>query len=214
MINRLTGEMDFQTQALVLRSERQKLLYLERTADELDQAISLHVIAAPGDDVVLPRVSKHVDFECELAAVIGRTTRKVSEAQALDYVFGYTILWDLSQRDPWGIGKQNTRNIRKGFDTFTAIGPWIVTADEIPDPHTLRFHVEQNGKTVMEAYTGDMICNLRDHIRFLSDALTLRPGTVISTGTPAGVQRLAPGDRLKGTMEKIGSMELGVIADR
>jgi 2-keto-4-pentenoate hydratase/2-oxohepta-3-ene-1,7-dioic acid hydratase in catechol pathway len=170
-------------------------------------------IVGPAGTVVLPKISKLVDFECELCAVIGRTARKVSEASALEYIFGYTILWDMSQRDPWGIGRQNTRNIRKGFDTFTGLGPWIVTADEIPNPHDLRFQVEQNGKVVMNAWTGDMITNLHDHIRFLSDVLTLRPGTLISTGTPAGVSKLNPGDRLKGTMDRIGSMELRVAAE-
>lgn len=171
-------------------------------------------IIGPGGTVVLPKVSKRVDFECELCAVIGRTARRVSEAKALDYVFGYTILWDMSQRDPWGVGgKQNTRNIRKGFDTFTGLGPWIATADEIPNPHDLRFQVEQNGKVVMNAWTGNMITNLHDHIRFLSDVLTLTPGTLISTGTPAGVSKLHHGDKLKGSMDRIGSMEIAVVAD-
>ena len=170
-------------------------------------------IVGPGGNVILPRLSRHVDFECELCAVIGKTARKVSAEKALDHVFGYLMLWDLSQRDPWGIGRGNTRNIRKGFDTFTGLGPWIVTADEIPDPHNLKFHVDQNGQTKMTAWTGDMICNLFDHIPFLSGCVTLAPGTLITTGTPAGVQRLAPGDRLKGVMEKIGEMELGVVAE-
>ncbi|MFH1605064.1 MAG: fumarylacetoacetate hydrolase family protein [Pseudomonadota bacterium] len=170
-------------------------------------------IVGPGGNVILPKVSKHVDFECELCAVIGKTARKVSAEKALDHVFGYLMLWDLSQRDPWGIGRQNTRNIRKGFDTFTGLGPWIVTADEIPDPHNLKFHVDQNGQTKMSAWTGDMICNLFDHIPFLSGCVTLTPGTLITTGTPAGVQRLAPGDHLKGVMEKIGEMELRVVAE-
>ena len=171
-------------------------------------------IIGPGDNVVLPAVSRHVDFECELCAVIGRPARKVGAGKALDHVFGYLMLWDLSQRDPWGIGRQNTRNIRKGFDTFTGLGPWIATADEITDPHNLKFHVEQNGQTKMSAWTGDMICKLFDHIPFLSSCVTLAPGTLISTGTPAGVQRLAPGDHLKGVMEKIGEMELRVVAER
>ena len=167
----------------------------------------------PGGPVVLPKVSKLVDFECELCAVIGKTARNVGEERALDYVFGYTILWDFSQRDPWGMGKQNTRNIRKGFDTFTGLGPWIVTADEVPNPHDLRFQVEQNGKVVMNAWTGNMITNLHDHIRFLSSVLTLTPGTLISTGTPAGVSKLHHGDRLKGSMDRIGSMEVAVVGE-
>lgn len=171
-------------------------------------------IIGPGGTVVLPKLSIDVDFECELCAVIGRTARKVSEAAALDHVFGYTMCWDFSQRDPWGRGRQNTRNIRKGFDTFTGLGPWIVTREEIEEPQDLKIRVEQNGKLVMNAYTGDMICGLRDHIRFLSGVLTLRPGDLITTGTPAGVRKLADGDRLKGSIERIGEIEFGVKAER
>jgi 2-keto-4-pentenoate hydratase/2-oxohepta-3-ene-1,7-dioic acid hydratase in catechol pathway len=167
-------------------------------------------IIGPGDTIILPKISKLVDFECELCAVIGRRARKVTEAQSLDHVFGYMMCWDISQRDPWGKGIHNTRNIRKGFDTFSAIGPWIVTRDEIDEPQNLSIKVLQNGKEVMTAHTSDMICGLRDHIRFLSSCLTLRPGDLITTGTPAGVSQLHDGDRLHGTIEKIGSMELFV----
>jgi 2-keto-4-pentenoate hydratase/2-oxohepta-3-ene-1,7-dioic acid hydratase in catechol pathway len=170
-------------------------------------------IIGPGDTIILPKISKLVDFECELCAVIGKRTRKVTEEQALDYVFGYTICWDISQRDPWGKGMQNTRNIRKGFDTFSALGPWIVTRDEIDEPQNLTIKVLQNGKETMTAHTSDMICGLRDHIRFLTSCLTLRPGDLITTGTPAGVSKLNHGDRLYGTIDKIGSMELQVKAE-
>jgi 2-keto-4-pentenoate hydratase/2-oxohepta-3-ene-1,7-dioic acid hydratase in catechol pathway len=167
-------------------------------------------IIGPGDTIVLPKISKLVDFECELCAVIGKRARKVPEAQALDYVFGYMMCWDISQRDPWGKGMHNTRNIRKGFDTFSALGPWIVTRDEIDEPQNLAIKVLQNGKEAMTAHTSDMICGLREHIRFLTSCLTLRPGDLITTGTPAGVSKLHDGDRLHGTIEKIGSMELFV----
>jgi 2-keto-4-pentenoate hydratase/2-oxohepta-3-ene-1,7-dioic acid hydratase in catechol pathway len=167
-------------------------------------------IIGPGDTVILPKISKLVDFECELCAVIGKRARRVGEDQALDHVFGYTMCWDISQRDPWGKGMQNTRNIRKGFDTFTALGPWIVTRDEIDEPQNLSIKVLQNGKEVMTAHTSDMICGLREHIRFLTSCLTLRPGDLITTGTPAGVSKLRDGDHLRGTIEKIGSMELHV----
>lgn len=170
-------------------------------------------IIGPGETIILPKISKDVDFECELCAVIGRRARYVSEAEALEYVFGYTICWDISQRDPWGRGRHNTRNIRKGFDTFTGLGPWIVTRDEIADPQNLAITVEQNGQLVMNAHTSDMICTLREHIRFLASVLTLRPGDLITTGTPAGVRKLSDGDRLKGTIEKIGTMELTVRAE-
>ena len=171
-------------------------------------------IIGPGDTIILPRISKEVDFECELCAVIGRKARYVPEAKALEHVFGYMICWDISQRDPWGRGRNNTRNIRKGFDTFTALGPWIVTRDEIDEPQNLSITVEQNGKSAMTAHTGDMICGIREHIRFLSSVVTLRPGDLITTGTPAGVKTLADGDRLQGRIEKIGEMELRVAAEK
>lgn len=171
-------------------------------------------IIGPDDAIILPKISRDVDFECELCAVIGRPARKVSEEEALDYVFGYTICWDISQRDPWGRDRQNTRNIRKGFDTFTALGPWIVTHDEIDEPQNLTIEVELNGAPAMRAHTSDMICGIREHIRFLSGVLTLRPGDLITTGTPAGVGKLAAGDRLKGTIEKIGAMSLRVEAEK
>lgn len=167
-------------------------------------------IIGPGDTVIIPKISKLVDFECELCAVIGKHARHVSEEEALNYVFGYTICWDISQRDPWGMKRQNTRNIRKGFDTFAGLGPWIVTRDEVEEPQNLTITVAQNGKPVMTAHTSDMICGLREHIRFLTSVLTLRPGVLITTGTPAGVRKLVDGDHLKGTIEKIGSMELNV----
>ena len=170
-------------------------------------------IIGPGDTIRLPKISKLVDFECELCAVIGKPARKVSEDQALDHVFGYMMCWDISQRDPWGKGKQNTRNIRKGFDTFSALGPWIVTKDEVGEPQNLSIKVLQNGKEVMTAHTSDMICGLREHIRFLSSGLTLRTGDLITTGTPAGVSKLNHGDHLHGTLEKVGSMELHVKND-
>jgi 2-keto-4-pentenoate hydratase/2-oxohepta-3-ene-1,7-dioic acid hydratase in catechol pathway len=169
-------------------------------------------IIGPGGPVVLPKISKHVDFECELCAIIGKPARAVAEEHALQHIFGYTICWDFSVRDPWGAPRQNTRNIRKGFDTFTGLGPWIVTRDEIEDPQGLSIEVEQNAKVVMRAHTSDMINGLVDLIRFLSGVATLHTGALITTGTPAGVSKLAPGDHLKGTIQRIGTMEVDVRA--
>lgn len=186
------------------------------SADDLMAEVFLKPISSivgPGGTVILPKVARHVDFECELCAVIGRAAKNVSAEAALDYVYGYTMCWDISVRDPWGKGFHNTRNIRKGFDTFCGLGPWIVTRDEIREPQDLRINVEQNGNLVMQAHTADMINGLRDLIRFLSSVTTLKPGTLITTGTPAGVSKLADGDHLKGTIEGIGTMELNVRAD-
>ena len=190
--------------------------YSQLSGDDLMAEVFLKPtssIVGPGGTVVLPQIARLVDFECDLAAVIGRTARKVSAEDALDYVYGYTMCWDISIRDPWGKGRHNTRNIRKGFDTFCGLGPWIVTRDEIREPQDLRINVEQNGQSVMQAHTADMINGLRDLIRFLSSVTTLKPGTLITTGTPAGVSQLADGDHLKGTIDGIGTMELNVRAD-
>jgi 2-keto-4-pentenoate hydratase/2-oxohepta-3-ene-1,7-dioic acid hydratase in catechol pathway len=169
-------------------------------------------LIGPGGTVILPKVARHVDHECELCAVIGVPGKKIPEASALDHVFGYTTLWDFSIRDPW-VKQQNTRNIRKGCDTFTGLGPWIVTRDEIAEPQDLHIRVEQNGKLVMTAHTADMICGLREHIRFLSERMTLRTGDLITTGTPAGVSRLADGDTLEGGIAGIGQMRFSVRAE-
>jgi 2-keto-4-pentenoate hydratase/2-oxohepta-3-ene-1,7-dioic acid hydratase in catechol pathway len=170
-------------------------------------------LVGPGGTVVLPRIAKQVDFECELCAVIGKTAKDVSAEQALEHVFGYTMCWDISIRDPWK-GHHNTRNIRKGYDTFCGLGPWFVTADEIREPQDVQIRVEQNGREVMVAHTGDMINGLRELIRFLSTDRTLQPGTLITTGTPAGVSQLHDGDHLKGTLSGIGAMELSVTTSR
>jgi len=189
----------------------------EFSADDLMAEVFLKPassVIGPGGTVILPKIARHVDFECELCAVIGLAARNVSENNALDHVYGYTMCWDISIRDPWGKGRHNTRNIRKGFDTFCGLGPWIVTRDEVREPQDVHIDVEQNGKNVMRAHTADMINGLRDLIRFLSSVTTLKPGTLITTGTPAGVSKLADGDHLKGTISGIGTMELKVVAAR
>ena len=130
------------------------------SADDLMAEVFLKPVSSivgPGGTVILPKIANHVDFECELCAVIGRTARKVTAENALDYVYGYTMCWDISIRDPWSKGRHNTRNIRKGFDTFTALGPWIVTRDELPEPQDVRIEVELNGRPSMTAHTSDMI---------------------------------------------------------
>jgi 2,4-diketo-3-deoxy-L-fuconate hydrolase len=93
------------------------------------------------------------------------------------------------------------------------LGPWIVTKDEVGEPQNVSIHVEQNGKLAMTAHTSDMICGLREHIRFFTSCLTLRPGDLITTGTPAGVKKLEDGDHLEGAIERIGMMELHVRAE-
>ena len=169
----------------------------------------------PGDPVVLPRVlrSDKVDYECELAVVIGRPARNVKAAEALAYVLGYTCGNDVSARDwqlEWG-GGQWCRG--KTFDTFLPLGPALVTGDQIGDPDALPIKTTLNGQTMQDWNTEDMIFDVRTLIEFLSGSTTLQPGTVIMTGTPHGVGSartppvfLQPGDTVTVSIEGIGDL--------
>jgi 2-keto-4-pentenoate hydratase/2-oxohepta-3-ene-1,7-dioic acid hydratase in catechol pathway len=131
------------------------------------------------------RLTQGVDFEAELAVVIGRRCRRVGEAEALDYVAGYTCLNDVSARDLQYSDKQFVRG--KSLDSFCPIGPWLVTPDEVPDPQALRVRGLRNGTVMQDASTAEMIFSVAYLISFCSQAMTLEPGDVIATGTPAGV---------------------------
>ena len=167
----------------------------------------------PGAPIRLPRklVSTQVDFEGELAVVIGKTCRNATRDNALSHVLGYTIANDISARDwqkEWG-GSQWSRG--KSFDTFAPMGPWMVTPDEIPDPNALRITTRVNGEILQDSSTADMIFDLPALIEFLSGDTTLEAGTVIITGTPEGVglvrtppRWLHPGDQVDVEIEKIG----------
>lgn len=177
----------------------------------------------PGDPVELPRhlASQQVDYECELAIVIGRRAKNVSAARAIDYVSGFTAANDVSARDwqrQWG-GSQWCRG--KTFDTFCPLGPVLVTPDEIGDPNTLNIQTRVNGQTLQKSNTSDMIFSVEKIIEFLSGSTTLLPGTVILTGTPEGVGMarqppvwLKPGDKMEVEIEKIGILANPVIAER
>ena len=132
-----------------------------------------------------PRLTQGVDFEAELAVVIGRTCRRVDESDALAYVAGYTCLNDVSARDLQYADKQFVRG--KSLDTFCPMGPWLVTAEEIPDPQALRVRGLRNGEVMQDASTAEMIFSVAALISFCSQAMTLEAGDVIATGTPAGV---------------------------
>ncbi|HSU68008.1 MAG TPA: fumarylacetoacetate hydrolase family protein, partial [Tepidisphaeraceae bacterium] len=143
----------------------------------------------PGDPILIPRRSDQIDYEAELAVVIGKTAKYVSRDNALDHVFGYTCANDVSSRD-WQRekslgGGQFARG--KSFDGFCPLGPWIVTRDEIPNPNALAIKLFLNGKTMQDHTTGDMIFDVPTLIESLSSTMTLRPGAVILTGTPQGV---------------------------
>lgn len=173
-------------------------------------------ISGPYDDID-PGVTEKLDYEVELAAVIGRRAKHVGEEDASAYVFGYTVANDVSARD-WQFHTP-TFTMGKSFDTHGPIGPWIVTADEVPDPHDLRLRAWVNGELRQDNNTGQMIHSLWKQIAYLSQAFTLEPGDLIATGTPEGVgvgmdpQRfLQPGDVVRCEVEGIGAIENRVTA--
>jgi 2-keto-4-pentenoate hydratase/2-oxohepta-3-ene-1,7-dioic acid hydratase in catechol pathway len=169
----------------------------------------------PGAPILLPRHlrSDAVDYECELAVVIGKPCKNVARENALDYVFGYTCANDVSARD-WQIWKGGGQWCRgKTFDTFAPLGPALVTADEIPNPNALGIRTLLNGEAVQDWNTDDMIFDVPSLIAFLSASTTLQPGTVILTGTPHGVGMarrprlyLKPGDTVTVEIERIGAL--------
>lgn len=154
-------------------------------------------------------VSTEIDWEVELAFIIGRTGKDISRSEAMSYVFGYTILNDISARDIQSRHKQFFKG--KSLDGSAPLGPWIVTTDEIPDPHTLGLRLRVNGTMMQDSNTSDMIFKIPDIIAVLSHGMTLEPGDIIATGTPSGVglgmdppQYLRPGDVVEAEIDAIG----------
>lgn len=174
----------------------------------------------PDQPIVLPQVvySDLVDYECELAVVIGKECHNATKENALDFVLGYTCANDVSARD-WQLKKGGGQWCRgKTFATFCPLGPCLVTTDEIPDPNTLQLKTELNGEVMQDWNTNDMIFDVPTLIEFLSGSTKLVPGTVILTGTPHGVGaarkpqvRLKDGDSVAITIEKIGTLTNPVI---
>jgi 2-keto-4-pentenoate hydratase/2-oxohepta-3-ene-1,7-dioic acid hydratase in catechol pathway len=166
-------------------------------------------VIGPGADIVYPKMSRRVDYEAELAVVMGKTARRVTEENALDYVLGYTCFNDVTARD---LQKKDVLFTRaKGFDTFAALGPWIET--EINDPDNLMVEAYLNGELRQHAGTNNMVFGVRRLIAFISEIMTLLPGDVIATGTPAGVGPMRPGDEVEVRVEKIGSLHNRVVAE-
>jgi acylpyruvate hydrolase len=177
-----------------------------------------NTIIGSGQSILIPKASIHVDYEAELMVVIGKTTRLVSESEAMASVAGYTIFNDVSARDyqkrtsQWMLGKS--------FDTFGPMGPALVTADEIPDPHCLDLELTVNGVPKQRTNTRDMIFTVSFLVSYLSEVMTLEPGDVIATGTPAKLpeaaiprQFLEAGDKVRITIEKLGTLENQVAVD-
>jgi 2-keto-4-pentenoate hydratase/2-oxohepta-3-ene-1,7-dioic acid hydratase in catechol pathway len=160
----------------------------------------------PGGTVVVPKQSRQVEHEGELALVIGKTASKVNASQALDYVAGFTCLDDVTARDIQRREKLYTR--AKGFDTFCPVGPWLET--EIPDPQALSLELRVNGAVRQKGSTAMMIFPVAEVIAFTSHIMTLFPGDLISTGTPPGVGPLAPGDTVEIEIEHIGTLRHAV----
>jgi 2-keto-4-pentenoate hydratase/2-oxohepta-3-ene-1,7-dioic acid hydratase in catechol pathway len=174
-------------------------------------------VAHPGDVIPLPRACEHgpeVDYEAELAVVIGRAARDVSPTEALAHVYGYTCANDVSARRWQRHGGAGQWIRGKSFDGFCPLGPVLVTADEMPDPQSLTLTCTLNGERVQTGNTADMIFPVAELIAFLSRDTTLRPGTLILTGTPPGVgvarnppRFLRDGDRVVVEIEGIGALE-------
>jgi len=175
-------------------------------------------VIGPGDDIVLPKVSKSPDYEAEFAFVIGVGGRHIAAEDWQKHMFGYTMINDVSARDyqrattQWLMGKT--------FDTFAPMGPWIVTADEIADPHSLDIQLEIDGEILQNSNTRELIFKIPDLIAFLSSVFTLEPGDIVSTGTPAGVgvarnpQRfLRPGEEVTVRIAGIGELVNPVVAE-
>ncbi|HET7264312.1 MAG TPA: fumarylacetoacetate hydrolase family protein [bacterium] len=176
-----------------------------------------HSLLGPGEPYVLPSVSGQVDYEGELAAVIGRRGHDIPESRALDYVAGYTLFNDISIRDyqrrttQWMIGKN--------FDRSGPLGPALVTRDEVPDPQSLTLTVDVSGERLQEAGTNTMIFSVAYLIADVSRAMTLEPGDIIATGTPSGVgfarkppRWLRAGDTVRISITKVGVLETPVVA--
>src|SRR5687767_682869 len=184
---------------------------------------SSNTLNNPLDPIPLPRLSTQIDYEGELAVVIGKAAKDVSRERALDHVFGYTCANDVSARDWQKEKRLNGGQFARGksFDGFCPLGPWIVTADELPNPNALRLRTTLNGQVMQDHTTGDMIFDVPTLIESLSSTMTLRPGAVILTGTPQGVgfartppMWLKPGDTVVVEIEKVGSLENTVIVER
>jgi 2-keto-4-pentenoate hydratase/2-oxohepta-3-ene-1,7-dioic acid hydratase in catechol pathway len=178
-----------------------------------------NAVIGPGDPIVLTSATQKPDYEAEFALVIGKRAKRVQAAEWSDCVFGYTIVNDVSARDVQLATTQWT--VGKSFDTFAPIGPHIVTADEVPDPHALDIRLSIGGEILQHSNTRELIFGIPVLIEYLSRLMTLEPGDIISTGTPAGVglgrtppRWLRPGEEVVIDIEKIGTLRNPVIAER
>jgi 2-keto-4-pentenoate hydratase/2-oxohepta-3-ene-1,7-dioic acid hydratase in catechol pathway len=163
-------------------------------------------LVGPGEGVVSERRDRRTDHEIELGLVIGKRGKNISEADALSHVAGYTIALDMTIRGP------EERSLRKSRDTFSVLGPWLVTADEFGDPSDVDFELKIAGVSKQKSNTRNLIFDCRRLIAYASEAYTLEPGDVIMTGTPEGVAPVEPGDVMDCWIDRIGRMQVAVRA--
>ena len=175
-------------------------------------------IVGPFDDIMIPKNSVKTDWEVELAVVIGKKASYVEEAEAMDYVAGYVLHNDVSERE-FQLERNGTWDKGKGCDTFAPLGPFLATPDEIADPHNLRLWLKVNGETMQDGTTSNFIFNLPHLISYTSQFMTLLPGDIISTGTPAGVGLgmkppiyLKAGDVVELGIEGLGKSKQNLVA--
>jgi 2-keto-4-pentenoate hydratase/2-oxohepta-3-ene-1,7-dioic acid hydratase in catechol pathway len=164
-------------------------------------------VIGPGEAILYPKMSKRVDYEAELAVVIGKVAKNVSEERAADYILGYTCLNDVTARDLQP--KDGQWTLSKGFDTFSPIGPWIVTD---MDPYHLEISSYLNGERRQHSNTKNLIFGPHQLVSFISWAMTLLPGDVIATGTPSGIGPMAIGDQIDVVIEGIGTLSNHVVS--
>lgn len=176
-------------------------------------------ITGPNDPVIMPRGSTKTDWECELGVVIGKAAKYVDEADALDHVAGYLLVNEVSERE-WQLERGGTWDKGKCCDTFAPLGPWLVTPDEVGDVQNLALSLQVNGDQMQAGNTSDMIFPVAKIISYLSQIMTLHPGDIISTGTPAGVgagmkpQRfLRVGDTVELSIENLGQQRQVIESD-
>ena len=163
-------------------------------------------VIGPSQEIVIRHPDRRTDHEVELAVVIGQPARNVAAKDALGFIAGYCIGLDITVRGP------EERSLRKSIDTYTVLGPWLVTADEIPDPSNLDLSLSVNGELRQKANTRDMILGVPELIEFASSFYTLFPGDVLLSGTPEGVGPIHAGDVLRAHIDRIGDMEVRVRA--
>ena len=176
-------------------------------------------LSGPNDAVRIPPGATKADWEVELGIVIGTRARQVTEVQALDCVAGYVLANDVSER-AWQMERGGQWDKGKSFDTFAPVGPWLVTADEVPDPHAIALWLEVNGRRMQDGSTRDFIFGVPTVVSYISQCMTLEPGDLILTGTPAGVglgqkpspQFLKPGDVMRLGGAGLGEQTLSCVA--